>query len=578
VRSHGVHARRTLRAVHGGDLIEDRPRRLSVCRLIVLVIAATGQANAAAGDAPDSHPLTTSAVPRRVDQLDRERAELAREQQELAARAITIRREMSDLERRRQELLRTLDAEAAVLAARAEQTADEASRRTAAAAAHEAEIEHVLRAGGLWVSFTDEIAPLVRERCVACHTPREPGGGHVLTSYAGFFAEGTHGPAVVPGDAASLLCRIVADGSMPQDGEPLSEAEVALILRWVALGARLDAGADPAAALVRIMPRPPQPPPPEHYPAAVAISAVAFDSTGTRLASSGYHEVLLWEVPSAAEGGDILEPKPRRRLHDLPERIHGLAFHPDGGHLAVAAGTPGVIGETVLLALPHGEALAPATLHRLGVADDAFLAVAFSADGTRLAAVAADQSLRVYDSDARGELFERTDHADWVQAVAFSPAGDRVVTVSRDTTAKVIELASGRLLTTFAGHQEPVTAVCWLRKDGLVASGGADRVVRIWKADSGQEVRRIEGFAGGIEAACLVGTDRLAVADSSGRVRVHAVHDGKQLAEFDAGGSPVTSLAASADGCLLAVGSLDGTLTVAASDGSTPPVRWRGMP
>lgn len=517
-------------------------------------------------------------LPPRVHELDHERAVLVQEQHDIARQAAAIRRDMSDLERRRQELLRTLDAEAAELAAREHQAAEELARRKAGTALRDAEIEHVLRAGGRWVSFTDEIAPLIRERCIACHTPREPGGGHVLTSYAGFFAEGTHGPAVVPGDVASLLCEVVADGSMPQDGEPLSETEVDLLRRWVALGARLDAGADPTAALVRIMPRPRQPQPPASYPAAVPISAIAFDASGTRLATAGYHEVLLWEVPPLGDGGGARERQPLQRLGDLPERIHGLAFHPGGGRLAVAAGTPGLIGEAALLSLPQGDASAAATLERLGVADDVFLGVAFSADGSRLAAVAADQSLRLYDSDATSQLFERTDHADWVQAVAFAADGSRLVTASRDKTAKVIELVSGRLLTTFAGHAEPVTAVSWLPQEGLVASGGGDRVVRLWKADSGQEVRKIEGFTGAIEGLCLVGTDRLAVADTSGQVRVHAVHDGKQLVQFDSGGSPVTSLAASADGRLLAVGGLDGTLTLTASDGSTTPVRWRGTP
>ena len=136
----------------------------------------------------------------------------------------------------------------------------------------------------------------------------------------------------------------------------------------------------------------------------------------------------------------------------------------------------------------------------LGLADDAFLAVAFSADGHRLVAAAADHSVRLYDAATGDPLIERADHADWVQTVALSPDGSRLVSGSRDATAKVVDLTSETLLTTFSGHGEPVTTVCWLDDGSLVASGGADGVVRIWKAESGKQVRKIEGFEGGIES------------------------------------------------------------------------------
>ena len=542
--------------------------------MLLLAAVASGGVRAAESSEPADLPST-------VERLDAERAALQAAQQTASEQAAAIRREASELERRRQELLRALDAEAAALAAREQQNAEAAAEQESGLAARAAEIEAILRAGGRWVSFADQIAPLLRARCVACHSSREPGGGHVLTSYAGLFSAGANGPAVLPGDEASLLCEVVADGSMPQDGEPLSEEEVDLIRRWVALGARLDAGADATAALVRIMPRPVQPEPPATYPAAMPVSAVAFDPTAMRLASSGYHEVLLWDLRTVADGGagQTALPQLLGRMPNLPERVQGLAFSADGQQLAVAAGTPGLIGEAAVFAVGSaGEGAAAAQLTSLGLADDAFLSVAFSADGKRLTAAAADQSVRLYEAASGVQQSERTDHADWVQAVALSADGTRLVTASRDATAKVIDLASGQLQTTFSKHGEPVTAVCWLDNE-LVATGGADGQVRFWKADSGEEVRSIKGFAESIEGLCLLADGRLAVADRSGTVRLHAVADGKRLRTIPTGGGAATSLAVSADGRLLAVGSLDGSISLIRLDAdAAEPLRWLAAP
>ena len=97
---------------------------------------------------------------------------------------------------------------------------------------------------------------------------------------------------------------------------------------------------------------------------------LAFHPDGTRLAGSGYHEVLIWSVPD----GRLLA-----RITNVAERVHALAFQPDGRRIAVAAGTPGVLGEVKLFDVEDGRLVAD-----LGVADDAFFSVAFNADGSRL--------------------------------------------------------------------------------------------------------------------------------------------------------------------------------------------------
>ena len=72
--------------------------------------------------------------------------------------------------------------------------------------------------------------------------------------------------------------------------------QIAVIQRWVDLGAKLDAGASSSAPLIQIMPKLPQPPAPSVYHVAWPVTALAFNPDGLLLASSGYHEVLLWKT------------------------------------------------------------------------------------------------------------------------------------------------------------------------------------------------------------------------------------------------------------------------------------------
>ena len=69
------------------------------------------------------------------------------------------------------------------------------------------------------------------------------------------------------------------------------------------------------------------------------------------------------------------------------------------------------------------------------------------------------------------------------------------------------------------------------------------------------------------------------MADRSGTVRLHAVADGKRLRTIPTGGGAATSLAVSADGRLLAVGSLDGSISLIRLDAdAAEPLRWLAAP
>ena len=269
----------------------------------------------------------------------------------------------------------------------------------------------------------------------------------------------------------------VEDHSMPKDADPLTPEQIATIKKWIETGARLDAGIPAMASLITIVPKLVQPMPPESYRVAVPVMALAFSPDGTLLATSGYREVLLW---NPADGQLV------RRIKNLGERPHDFKFSADGSVLAVAAGTPGQMGEVKLFKVADGTLIAD-----LFTTDDEVFAVAFSPDGTRLAAACADRSVRLFDVATKQQQKLIEDHADWVMDVAWSPDGKKIATASRDKTSKVFDSMTGESLATFNGHGQPVFGVGFLPDGGSVATSGRDNRIRVWAVADAKQAREI---------------------------------------------------------------------------------------
>jgi hypothetical protein len=92
------------------------------------------------------------------------------------------------------------------------------------------------------IDFVRDIQPIFEQRCVECHGATKARGSLRLDVRASVFRGGMTGPSVIPGDSehSVLLRRILGlDGEdrMPLDEDPLPDAQVALIKRWIDEGA-----------------------------------------------------------------------------------------------------------------------------------------------------------------------------------------------------------------------------------------------------------------------------------------------------------------------------------------------------
>ncbi len=92
--------------------------------------------------------------------------------------------------------------------------------------------------------YGDIVTRVLEDNCVSCHNPNKQKGELVMTTYSDIMKGGKSGNTVVPGDPerSGLIMRLHLppsdkDHMPPESKKPLSEAEIQILERWIALGA-----------------------------------------------------------------------------------------------------------------------------------------------------------------------------------------------------------------------------------------------------------------------------------------------------------------------------------------------------
>ncbi|MCP4787358.1 MAG: hypothetical protein GY903_01435 [Fuerstiella sp.] len=94
------------------------------------------------------------------------------------------------------------------------------------------------------VSFEQEVAPIIKDKCLRCHGEDQPRANLRMDTYANMGRGGRSGPLLLPRNPrrSLIMARLTADAEdrMPQGEAQLSDDEIGIIGRWIGGGAAFD--------------------------------------------------------------------------------------------------------------------------------------------------------------------------------------------------------------------------------------------------------------------------------------------------------------------------------------------------
>ena len=403
------------------------------------------------------------------------------------------------------------------------------------------------------MSYYKDIVPVFKRSCSGCHHPGKLKGQLDLTTFEAFKKGGKHGPAFQAGEPKNS--RIIEEisgeePSMPEEGDPLTREEIALIERWIAQGAANDTPADANSFKLAAPPT---------YTTTPVISALAYSPDGKTLAVSGYHEVLLHR----ADGSNLLA-----RLVGESPRVESIAYSPDGKLLAVAGSAPARFGEIQIW-----DATTNGLVKSYKISTDSIYGISWSPNADRVAVGCADKTVRIIAVADGKEWLKFDNHSDWVFATTWTLDGNRLLTGSRDQAMKLIDASNGQFIDDINKLLEPVMCVARHPKEDVVVYGGELGTTRTYRISDNQGrtaanndvnlQKAFERLPGPVHAVAYSADGALIAAGGAGaEVRLFKSKDAKRVATLKGHEGAIFAVAFNSQTNHIATGGFDGKVRI----------------
>jgi WD40 repeat protein len=405
------------------------------------------------------------------------------------------------------------------------------------------------------IDFEQEVLPILRRSCLACHSNSDANGSLVLETPATILKGGDSGPAVVAENGVdSLLLKLAAHLMEPLMPPPdndvgartLTTQELGLLKAWIDQG---------ATGTVQGVISPENWRPLPHGVNPIYSTAVSRD--GQFAAAGRANQIYIYHVPSGqlvtklndpALLEESTDPRPGIAHRDL---VQSLSFNRAGDMLA-----SGGFRTIKLWRRPsdvrHLELTTP----------DAITAVAASPDGTFLATASTDNVIRLWDRETGTASLTLEGHTAAVTALSFLPDRSRLASASADRTIRFWNLDDGSPAGRVDTSSE-ISGLTLLANSTRMASAHTDNFARYWIVPPGppQILTQVSDNA----TVVAVSPDRqfYATANGTGVVRVVDVDCGQLLdVSWQAHAGTVSALSFSAAGGRLASAGADGVVRV----------------
>ncbi|MCC6697494.1 MAG: protein kinase [Candidatus Hydrogenedentes bacterium] len=209
------------------------------------------------------------------------------------------------------------------------------------------------------------------------------------------------------------------------------------------------------------------------------VRAARFSADGKWLLSASVDgHTQRWDSET---GGKVWSADGQAGLNDA-------TIAPGGDYIAEI----GAIGSLTLM-----DATTGATIGKAEIEPTSLNRILFGPDGQRIA-VAHENWLTILDVPGLERLASVEAGKSDVMALAFDADGVRVAAGMEDGTAGIWDAATGAKLVALEGHRAPIRGIAFFGKERTVVTASRDHTLRVWNADSGEELRVLEGHSGAI--------------------------------------------------------------------------------